>query len=95
LISWSFRKHATVSWSSTQVEYKSLANTTAELLWLQTLLKELKIPHPPVRSQIMVRQPWCDISVSEPGLPHKDETHGNLFPLRPELLEIRPMSTNC
>jgi hypothetical protein len=36
-----------VSRSSTEAEYKSLANATTELIWLQTLLKELKIPHPP------------------------------------------------
>ena len=32
LISWSARKHATVSRSSTEVEYKSMANATAELI---------------------------------------------------------------
>jgi hypothetical protein len=36
-----------VSRSSTEAEYKLLANATAELMWLQTLLKQLKIPHPP------------------------------------------------
>jgi hypothetical protein len=43
-----------VSRSSTEVEYKSLANATAELMWLQTLLKELKIPHSPAGRL------WCD-----------------------------------
>jgi len=32
LISWSARKQATVSRSSTEAEYKSLANATAELI---------------------------------------------------------------
>jgi hypothetical protein len=32
LISWSSRKHATVSSSSTEAEYKSLANATAEVI---------------------------------------------------------------
>jgi hypothetical protein len=54
LISWSSTKQATVSCSSTEAEYKSLANATAELMWLQTLLKELKIPHPPAARL------WCD-----------------------------------
>jgi TorA maturation chaperone TorD len=54
LISWSSRKQATVSQSSTEAEYKALANVMAELMWLQTLLKELKIVHPPTACL------WCD-----------------------------------
>ncbi|XP_040996025.1 uncharacterized mitochondrial protein AtMg00810-like [Juglans microcarpa x Juglans regia] len=54
LISWSSRKQHTVARSSIETEYKSLANTTAELIWLQTLIKELGFTlfKPPVL--------WCD-----------------------------------
>lgn len=38
LVSWSARKQKTVSRSSTESEYKALADTVAELTWLQTLL---------------------------------------------------------
>jgi hypothetical protein len=35
-----------VSRSSTEAEYKSLVNATAEVIWVQTILKELGIPQP-------------------------------------------------
>ncbi|KAJ9547126.1 hypothetical protein OSB04_019669 [Centaurea solstitialis] len=44
----------TVSRSSTESEYKALADTIAELTWLQTLLRELRVP---VKS---VPNLWCD-----------------------------------
>jgi hypothetical protein len=43
LISWSSRKHHIVSRSSTKAEYKEVANATAELIWIQVLLRELGI----------------------------------------------------
>jgi hypothetical protein len=46
LISWCARKQATVSRSSTEAEYKALANATAEVKWVPKLLKELKVVHP-------------------------------------------------
>jgi histone deacetylase 1/2 len=54
LISWSAKKQATVSRSSTEAEYKSVANATAEMIWVQSLLKELgvKLRQTPVL--------WCD-----------------------------------
>ena len=36
LISWSAQKQAIVSRSSTEAEYKALANAMAELMWVQT-----------------------------------------------------------
>jgi histone deacetylase 1/2 len=54
LVSWSARKQATVSRSSTESEYKALANATAELVWVHALLGELGVIQrsPPVL--------WCD-----------------------------------
>jgi hypothetical protein len=54
LISWSARKQATVSRSSTEAEYKAIANATAEIMWVQTLLKESGIQVPATAKL------WCD-----------------------------------
>jgi histone deacetylase 1/2 len=43
LISWSARKQATVSRSSTEAEYKALANATTKLIWVEALLRELGV----------------------------------------------------
>ncbi|XP_071685498.1 uncharacterized protein [Lolium perenne] len=54
LVSWSARKQATVSRSSTEAEYKALANATAELIWVEALLIELGVK--------LLKKPslWCD-----------------------------------
>jgi hypothetical protein len=54
LVSWSARKQNTVSQSSIEAEYKVVANTTVEIMWIQTLLRELQIPCPSMTKL------WCD-----------------------------------
>jgi hypothetical protein len=54
LISWGSRKHQTVSRSSTEAEYEEVANSTAELIWLQVLLRELGV------AQARAPSLWCD-----------------------------------
>ncbi|KAK1616455.1 hypothetical protein QYE76_021972 [Lolium multiflorum] len=54
LVSWSARKQPTVSRSSTEAEYKALANATAELIWVEALVRELGVS--------LKERPclWCD-----------------------------------
>jgi histone deacetylase 1/2 len=54
LIAWSARKQPTVSRSSTEAEYKAVGNATTELIWVQSLLRELRVPQP--QSPVL----WCD-----------------------------------
>ena len=44
LISWCAKKQHTISRSSTEVEYRAMANTAAELTWMSFILKDLHIP---------------------------------------------------
>ncbi|KAG8472493.1 hypothetical protein CXB51_034175 [Gossypium anomalum] len=57
-ISWSSRKQQVVSRSTAEAEYRSLANATAEMVWLQSLLSELSIP---VQKKSLI---WCDSSAA-------------------------------
>ena len=54
LISWRARKQPTVSRSSTEAEYKAVANAIAEIMWIQTLLKQIGVPCPAAAKL------WCD-----------------------------------
>ena len=72
LIAWSARKQATVSRSSTESEYKVVANATAELIWVEALLKELGV------RQNSPHVLWCDnigatYLSSNPGFSCMDE----------------------
>ncbi|XP_028077925.1 uncharacterized protein LOC114279843 [Camellia sinensis] len=72
LISWSAKKQPTVSRSSTEAEYRALAQAAAELSWLQMVLTDLHIAHPcPLL--------WCDnlsaISLSSNPVFHSRSKH--------------------
>ena len=45
-ISWKTKKQHTVSRSSVEAEYRSMATTTCELKWLKALLHSLGVAHP-------------------------------------------------
>jgi hypothetical protein len=52
--SWSARKQPTVSRSSTEAEYKAIANATSEIIWVQSLLEELGL------TKHCAAALWCD-----------------------------------
>jgi len=53
-ISWKSGKQRTVARSSTEAEYKALADGTAKILWIRSLLAELRI------STSSMTTLWCD-----------------------------------
>jgi hypothetical protein len=53
-ISWKSEKQRTISRSSTEAEYKALADGTTEILWICLLLLELQI------SSSSMTMLWCD-----------------------------------
>ncbi|PKI67820.1 hypothetical protein CRG98_011793 [Punica granatum] len=75
-VSWRSKKQRTIARSSTESAYKSLANATAEILWLQSLLRELEVSqcHPPTI--------WCD-NISTIYL-----TTNHIFHVRTKHIEI-------
>jgi hypothetical protein len=54
LVSWSVKRQPTMSRSSTQAEYKAIANAMAKIMWIRTLLEELKLTKHTASSL------WCD-----------------------------------
>jgi hypothetical protein len=54
LVFWSSKKQSTVSKSSTEVEYRSMAVTTQKIMWLNSLLSELG--YIPTQNPTL----WCD-----------------------------------
>ena len=98
LVSWSARKQPTVSRSSTEAEYKAMANATAELMWIQSILKELNIPCPPTA------RIWCD-NIGATYLAANPVFHGRVKHVEIDfhfvrervarkLLDVRLISTN-
>lgn len=54
LISWISKKQRIVSRSSTEAEYRAVANTTSELAWIESLLREIGF------SLAATPTLWCD-----------------------------------
>lgn len=57
-MSWKTKKQKTISRSSCEAEYRSLAPTVCELLWISYIIRDLKI-----KMKILVAL-WCDKRVA-------------------------------
>ncbi|XP_016732652.1 secreted RxLR effector protein 161-like [Gossypium hirsutum] len=57
-VSWSSKKQTVVSRSTAEAEYRSVAHTATEIIWIQSLLAELCVPIPP---KALI---WCDSSAT-------------------------------
>ena len=76
LVSWSSKKQSVVSNSTIEAKYRSLANATSEIVWLQSLLSELRVD---VKTALVL---WCDntstISLSANPILHSRTKHVEL-----------------
>ncbi|XP_039022150.1 uncharacterized protein LOC120154478 [Hibiscus syriacus] len=43
LVKWNSKKNKTMSRSTTEAEYRSLADTTSDVIWLEALLNDMKV----------------------------------------------------
>lgn len=68
LISWKSKKQTVVSRSSTEAEYRALADTTSELVWLRWLLEDMGVP------QLSPTNIYCD-NHSAIQIAHNDVFH--------------------
>ncbi|GJR31062.1 ribonuclease H-like domain-containing protein [Tanacetum coccineum] len=58
LVSWKSKKQATLSKSSTEAEYRSMAAATYELMWIMNILKGLKV------TNLLPTELFCDNSAA-------------------------------
>jgi histone deacetylase 1/2 len=86
LVSWWAKKQTLVARSSAEAEYISLAQVSAEILWMQSLLKELRIP-------IKTPQIFCD-NLSAVSLSHNPVLHSRTKHMELDIFFVREKVLN-
>lgn len=86
LVSWWAKKQTLVARSSAEAEYRSLALASAEILWMQSLLKELKVP-------VKVPQIFCD-NLSTVSLAHNPVLHSRTKHMELDIFFVREKVIN-
>ena len=81
LVSWSSKKQPLVDRFSIEAEYRSLADITTKVMWLQSILEELKVPSP--RPVI-----YCD-NLSTVMLSHNPVLHSRMKHMKLNLFFVR------
>jgi histone deacetylase 1/2 len=73
LVSWSSKRQPTVSRSSTEAEYRAVANAAAECIWLRQLLGELQCSLP--KATVAYRDNVSAVYMSSNPVHHKHTKH--------------------
>ena len=81
LISWWAKKQTLVARSSAEAEYRSLAQASAEIIWIQSLLQELQIPS-------KIPQIYCD-NLSAVSLAHNPVLHSRTKHMELDIFFVR------
>jgi len=81
LISWWAKKQTLVARSSVEAEYRSLAQASPEVLWVQSLLKEPRVP-------TKVPQIFCD-NLSTVSLAHNPVLHSRTKHMELDIFFVR------
>nr|GEW93065.1 uncharacterized protein [Tanacetum cinerariifolium] len=76
LVSWSAKKQPTVSRSSCESEYRALANTASEIVWVTHLLRELHVL--PSRRPTILCDNRSALFVSQNPVSHKKGKHSSV-----------------
>ncbi|XP_019460115.1 PREDICTED: uncharacterized protein LOC109359876 [Lupinus angustifolius] len=72
VITWWSKKQQTISRSSTKAEYRSLALASQEIMWVESLLKELQVTH---QTPIIFRDNLSTVAMSHNPVLHNRTKH--------------------